>query len=124
MDPRIVDILERITVGVGVTGEHLWTVLVRQAHITGWILLVEYATTALVVVLMWRSREQIGGVIKWFQVHPNDGVSFFGFILAIILTLFFGVWAVGMLFSVDTLITAFVNPEYLAVQKVLKSVGK
>jgi len=117
---KITTALEQLAAKLGVAGEHLWEVLVRQvgvtavAHTIAW--LIGAAACAFVAIharSMWK---------KWDSVeHEKDDepvAEIFMFILSTVgVTLLFGA-LVGRL--VPEVATALANPEYAALQNVIR----
>jgi hypothetical protein len=116
MDERNERLIRELAEQFGTTVEHLLDVLVRQAAISGTIKLVACFAWIAVVVLAYR-------LIRLKTIPPsvgrdynpdNTAMAWTGWAIMTIMMLFF----VG--FNIEYIVSAFINPEYLALKQLLK----
>lgn len=124
MDDKYRQLIEDMAAKLGVTVEHLWGVLVKQAPISGAVDLVICIVMAAATVWWFRL------VIRKTTRRPddpdtylsprsewNDEVAFIAWVSAIVSM------AVTLIFisaSAEGIVSAFVNPEYWALMRLLK----
>lgn len=100
------ELIQKMAEKLGVTAEHIWGVLVRQAPITCSIHLA--ALAAMAVLLVWTGR-------RLYVWEPNDGDKLVITVLWA-LAAFIGI----MCFStMGDALSGFVNPEYWALKQLL-----
>ena len=120
MEKETAAVVAQLADRLGTTSEYLWAVLIKQAPITGTVILIEYAVTALAVVLVWRNRKSL--MSAWTTgVDSGDGVAFvtiMGFLIFGVVAI---VWLLACLFNLGTVVSAFFNPEYFALDKVVST---
>jgi len=105
-------VIEQLAAQLGTTAEYLWSVLIKQAPISGAIDLMVIAVIAAAWVVLFYRRAP---VIKWIEDHDAAPPAFAALIGLLICTLI-------VFFSISNVITAFANPEYWAFQKVLRAI--
>ena len=123
MDDKYRQLIEDMAAKLGTTAEHLWCVLVTQAPISGAvdmvICIVMAAVTAWWVRLVMRNTTpkttgpDIYQRAKW--VNEDAFAAWFSAVLVGILALTF------ILVSAQGIVASFVNPEYWALMRLLKS---
>lgn len=124
---EITPLLEKLAAKLGTTAEHLWGVLVKQAHVEGVVGLV-FITVATVAVLCWgffifpKLYKKYKAIQKEYGRYSDDGE---GYLIAMVI----GSVALGVLFlvslgEVNNVVTCFYNPEYWALKRVLYYIGK
>ena len=122
MDAQTAVLIQNLADRLGTTSEYLWAVLIKQAPITGAVNLICYALTVLAFVIAWKFRGPIlAGIEKLIDTH-SDAVSFVSFMGALFFSVLALVWLGAMVFSIQDTVTAFLNPEYFALDKVLNAV--
>jgi len=124
MDDKYRQLIEDMAAKLGVTAEHLWGVMVKQAPISGAVDLV--ICIAITVATVWWFRVVIRKTTRRSDdpdtyLSPrsewNDEAAFLAWVSAIVSM------AVTLIFisaSAEGIVSAFVNPEYWALQKLLK----
>lgn len=115
MDEQVLERVDALAAKLGVVGEHLWDVLVRQVYVdaalaTFWVL-------AVCGVLAW--------TVRGFRNHRaksgerdlimDDGAM--GWVLGLVLLAILAPIVLG--YGIETIVTALTNPEYAALRKVL-----
>ena len=110
-EEQIYTILQQLAQQLQTTVEHLWGVLVRQAYVEGFALLVFYIIFIL-FILFFRNRfnewNKTGAEGEWYI-----GIS--------AVTLF--IMTAIAVNNFMTLFTALFNPEYWALQRILEVLG-
>jgi hypothetical protein len=119
MNEQTAALMGQLAVKLGTTSEYLWTVLLKQAPIQGWIMVFEYALTAVALAVLWRFRAALSAGIKNCMDGDADVVVFIGLVIAGLAALF---WLLACMFAFESMLTAFLNPEYWALNKVLATV--
>lgn len=118
MDENTAKLLSQLADKLGTTSEYLWTVLVRQAPISGAVDVLQYALIAIAVWLYIKGLPRAHARFEAFDTELSGGFYIFGggFILVTLVLVAF--------FAVGNTVTAFVNPEYWALQHVLSAIKK
>ncbi len=118
MDGQVMETLRVLAEKFGTTTEFLWGILVRQAYVHGITAIVCFLLTSLCIFGwnwgVWRFKipEEDNGD-KRFGVYM---MRLFGLMLVFIWTCFF----LSGMFEVAT---ALINPEYWAIQQVMKGLS-
>lgn len=109
MDEQVMQRIDALAAKLGVVGEHLWEVLVRQAYITGATNLFHAAFVAVVVAAYFK------WVVPWANAGGHYDERWIGAGLAgAALT----VWTIiAFLLALDG-VGYILNPEYFALRKV------
>lgn len=120
MDPRTEALIRELADKLGTTGEHLWGVMVRQALISGLTSIVicgAMVTVLYFAVIYYRRKTTPQGEEKYaewggtFDERRDLGQLF--------LVLFSAGTVVAVVFSVENIATALLNPEYWALKQLL-----
>lgn len=121
MNEHAAVVIQQLAEKLGTTSEYLWAVLIKQAPIAGAIVLAYYAVTVLALVLLWRFRAAIASGVQAAFDHGEGSAA-----LAIVAGTVFGIlaliWGISCLLAFENMLTAFLNPEYWALDKVLSTV--
>ena len=124
---ELIPFLEQLASKLGTTVEKLWTVLLRQAPISGTINLVLCVCLVLVAVKCFRfvnRKTTVPAKTKEDQ-YPNAQWEEEGAVGAWVgIGLLFLVIGLIIIFSVQNIATAFLNPEYWALEKILSTFKK
>lgn len=107
MTPEVLQRVDVLAAKLGVAGEHVWAVLVRQAHLE------VLFNLAVAVACGYALRK----LILFVRAHTNDDdlpVAVLGAL---------GIAIVGMFFlaALGYALTAALNPEYWALQQILEA---
>lgn len=114
MDDKTATLLQQLATKLGTTGEYLWGVLVRQAAVSGITDLIQYGILFGCVY----------GYCKWMTSGERDFESGGdSWPLALLLGVPLGIIVIIAFFCFPNTITAFVNPEYWALKRVLSVVS-
>lgn len=115
MDANAVILLQELAKKLGTTSEYLWGVLLKQAPI--------YAATTLLEVSLfafgvWFYLKNFKRFYAWFDDEVARG---FGVVIASIAV---ALIALAAFFSLSGIVTALLNPEYFALNKLLSAIAK
>ena len=115
MDANTPQLLAQLAAQMSTTVEHLWGVLIQQAFINGVVYSIMFVAlvTASVLSIRWCMKQH---AVRTYSEEARIVV----YVLAGIVTFFTFIFVTV---EVPNIITAFLNPEYWALQKVL-AVGK
>lgn len=121
MDDKYRQLIEDMAAKLGVTSEHLWGVLVKQAPISGAVALVQCivitAATALFFNLVMR-KTKLRSNSRGYQYAEWEGQDA---VTAWISALIVGtVYLIFIFVSSREIAGAFLNPEYWALQQLLQ----
>lgn len=119
MNEQTAALLQGLATKLGTTSEYLWGILLKQAPIAGVMILVQYALTAVALYVIWRYREAIGTQVRDGLSSDAEVLVFIGLIVSVGVSI---VWLLACLFAIESMVTAFLNPEYWALNKVLATV--
>jgi hypothetical protein len=121
---QLTNLLEQLAIKLGTTVEYLWEVLIKQAYINGILGMVYIVFTLLATIVLYRFHKYFSGPHEKYNNHTKyydenaEEVSVSQVIMftaALILL----VMNLCMIVVIHATITAFMNPEYWALQKVL-----
>lgn len=113
-------LLEQLAIKLGVTAEHLWEVLIRQAQITA-IQYTIFSIFILSAIVTW----DIYGINKTRKRNGQDYPDWDGDAVAFVWgsVLLFTGFALGVTIPLMIeAITCFINPEYWALRQILNSI--
>lgn len=124
MNDQQTKLIEQLAQKLGTTTEYLWGVLVRQAFIDSIGSLFQMAIIVLYGIILYRlhkrfiKEEKIEGSYNAFQntyyrYESTIYIMFLGLVIFIIL-------AFIAFFAIGDVINGFINPEYWALEKVLR----
>lgn len=124
-DKSVEQILQRVdqlAAKLGVTAEHLWEVLLRQARVELysaclWAAVIFAAIVALSCLLPRLNRNRTKENEKGYHRSDGPAVLFYGNICLVAFLL------IILLNVVTTAITLAANPEYWALHQILKTLG-
>ena len=113
---QITPVLEKMAEKLGVTCEYLWSVLIKQAPLSGIADIVQYV---LLGIATWVFVKVSFKVYRKIQENVWDEIAYIPlYIIGIGILIF---WAVAFLCFPET-IWAFFNPEYWALQQILQTI--
>lgn len=117
---KITMLLEKLAVQLGTTVEYLWSVLVKQALISGITNLVLYLLLIIAII----------AELRWFKFFTenydelcddgNENAYGAGLIIGAFMLM---VCAIIAVINLESTLASFFNPEYWALQKVLSQLG-
>lgn len=117
---HLAPLLNKLAEQLGTTSQYLWSVLLKQAPVQASIMGFEYATTILLLFLLFKFRAAAGA----FYEKCHEDYEILTFICTIVLGLVAVIWLLACLFCVESFFTAIFNPEYWALKQVLRVVQK
>jgi hypothetical protein len=120
MNEQTAALVSTLAAKLGTTSEYLWSVLIRQAPVSAYITLAEYGLTAIVFALLWKFRALINKGIR--ELFERNSTEIFGVVVVIAVVIFGVIWMIAMTVSFESMVTALVNPEYWALDRVLHAV--
>ncbi len=118
MNEHTAVLLQGLADKLGTTSTYLWSVLLKQAPVYAWVTLAEYVLTALLLLTLYRFRKTIG---PWLSELVEES-EVLGVLVIIASGVALTVWLIACVFVFQSVVTAFVNPEYWALDKVLDTV--
>ena len=108
MNNETLTVLNTLAAKLGTTAEYLWSVLLKQAPITG------VTDLILLVALIAFTVVYVNWVMsKPFKDDMNESIAWFGVIGLVLLTI------VVTMSSTSTIFAALFNPEYWALRQIL-----
>jgi hypothetical protein len=122
MDSNTETLIRELAAKLGTTVEHLYTVLVKQAFITGVSDIV--ICSFILVALIFSAFYLFKGIAKAKKNQDErEPYAIPEFIIPVILAVIFGImFIIAFLANIEDIITCFSNPEYFAVHEILKYV--
>jgi len=113
---QIAPVLEKMAEKLGVTCEYLWSVLLKQAPLSGITDIVQYVVlgiaTWIFVKFGIKAHHEIQGS-NWEEVI---------YMPLILIGIFIAICWIAVFFYFPETIWAFLNPEYWALKQILKSI--
>ncbi len=117
---EITPLLEKLAKELGTTVQYLWSVLLKQATISGITDIIQYCILAIFVFFYWKYTKHFYKKIEKDDWDDHMGYYLTFFIIgALILILLIAVFL-----CFPNTITAFFNPEYWALKRVLFLIKK
>ncbi len=116
---QVSEVLDVLADRFGTTAAHLWEVLVRQAY-------VEAVTMLLIIGALWFASVVSIFVASRLTKSPtwiDEDLAVPGAIAFSVSAAFLVAGAAIFLAEISSIVTGFVNPEYFALQEILKAVG-
>jgi len=113
---QIAPVLEKMAEKLGVTCEYLWSVLLKQAPLSGITDIIQYMVLGIVTWIFVKFCIKVHHKIQesdWDEIAYLL-LAFIGIFIAIYWTIIF--------FHFPETIWAFFNPEYWALKQILKSI--
>ncbi len=112
MNEQTSKLIEQLAAKLGTTADYLWAVLVRQAAIHSIINLIEFVVIIAIGFIIYP-------IITKFYRNNEFGYNIGPDMLVIITVGTWSILFVTCLFSINGIITGFLNPEYWALQEIL-----
>jgi hypothetical protein len=117
---KIIEALEKLAIKLGVTAEHLWEVLLKQAPIEAIICSIEIVACFLLLVLWIKivfvktkkyPRE------SYLEAEWEEEAAFFAITSLVVWTVFTVIFSI---YNIKIIATCLLNPEYWALMKVIR----
>lgn len=124
IDGKTAELIGKLASKLGTTTEYLWGVLLQQAPVAALTTLVQCLLIVIFGVILWKIHKRLlQNAIDGYECSYYEKYE-----LSAQLPMTFGliIFVVGVLdafFSVDTIVNGFFNPEYWALQQVLKAIN-
>jgi hypothetical protein len=107
----LIPVLEKLAGKLGTTTDYLWGVMIKQATITAVTDIIQYIVLIIVSCLVFKKTSKYNMNSDKFPFMP-------------ILAGFLGLMLIVMFFAIPNTITALINPEYWALDKILSAIKK
>jgi len=117
MDNQVTKLLQSMADKLGTTVIYLWHVLVHQAFINGIGNLIEYVFVSLFGIVLFKLHVRFS---KDYGVYYE--LDEFASIPMTLCAIVFFILFITCLFSINDTINSFFNPEYWALNHILKSI--
>lgn len=113
VNPETVNLLRDLADRLGTTSERLWEVMVRQAPISS-------ATTAALLLVGWVAVVSVAK-LGWAKraILQSDAYEFHSIVLGTFLAVSTLALIIVSVFSVNMIVTGFLNPEYVPLREIL-----
>lgn len=124
MNEQTSKLIEQLAQKLGTTTEYLWSVLLKQAPIQASVTLFQFLLIGLFGYVIYRAHKSLS-VKKDYDGYSETGYSHYGERAGIPMTIalvIFCVLSICAFFCIEDVFNGFFNPEYWALEKVLRSV--
>lgn len=121
---ELVPVLEKLATQLGTTSTYLWGVLIKQAYIDGILNIIFFIISVISAFIVYKLHIKFMGKMNdsnysWYHEYEVSLMVPMVFV-SIFVIFFIGCGIVGFLDS----FTAFYNPEYWALNKILTTISK
>lgn len=115
MEEKAIELLEGLAQQLNTTADMLWACLLKQAHIEGMAWLIFYGLSLLVFLICWRvyKRRKIRYEAEEIDADSYISANLIMAVVCVVLT-------IVIVSTVNSTLSALFNPEYWALQEVLK----
>ena len=121
---EVAEVLSKLAVELKTTSVYLWSVLIKQAEIYFWATLIQYVVIGVITYFYYHLiKVSAKSWANWpdadcgpQKVFSAIGIIFGGILLVVAFCMAFD--------SIQDIITAKANPEYWALNRILKVIGK
>lgn len=121
MNEQTANLIKELAIKLGTTTEYLWTVLMQQAFVSSIIDCIFYIMYFVFMYYMFKGYK--------YMLGKNEGSPYTRFenmeegqgILVIFLICISIAFTIAFILTVSSTITGFINPEYWALEKILKT---
>jgi hypothetical protein len=108
---ELIPVLEKLAGKLGVTTDYLWGVMIKQASITAVTDIIQYIVITIVSYLVFKKAIKYNWNSDKFPFIP-------------IAAGFMGIMVIMVFFAFPNTLTALINPEYWALDKILSAIKK
>jgi hypothetical protein len=115
-------LLRELAEKLGTTTEYLWGVLVKQAPISSISNLFMVGLTILFSFGLWKLHKWLMGNYADTKYSRYDEYEEAAIIPMVFLFIIIGVFIIAGFFTIPSIITGFLNPEYWALKEILSNV--
>jgi hypothetical protein len=124
MNEQTSKLIEQLANKLGTTTEYLWGVLLKQAQIQSVITLLQFLIIGLFGYVLYRIHKSLS-IKKEYDGYKETGYSHYEEkvgIPMVIGVVIFSFLSICAFFCIEDVFNGFFNPEYWALQKVLRAV--
>ena len=119
MNDQTTKLIETLAAKLGTTAEYLWAVLLKQASISAtislvWLFIEVFLITSFIVIVNNKGRALKESGDQWDDLQV---IQIIGLICGSVAALGFGIAA---LYEIQNIVIGYANPEYWALQEILK----
>jgi Ca2+/Na+ antiporter len=122
MNEQTANLIKELAIKLGTTTEYLWTVLMQQAFVSSIIDCIFYIMYFVFMYYMFKGYK--------YMLGKNEGSPYTRFenmeegqgILVLFLIVISIAFTTAFILTVSSTITGFINPEYWALEKILKNI--
>jgi hypothetical protein len=107
---ELVPLLEKLALKLGTTVQYIFSVYIKQAWISGVCNILQYILIVAGCYVWWKYRETWWEPTKKWEEFNKLPWSLVGMVLGVLVIMAF--------FCIPNTITAFINPEYWALEKI------
>ena len=115
---KAMGLLEVLATKLGVTADHLWGVLVKQAYVNATMTAIQEILIVLIGVALWKVHKFLSSEEGRDESRYSEHEGLAGLPM-IISGMIFAILVVCGFFCLDQIATGFINPEYYALNKIL-----
>ena len=121
MSDNTAKLIEQLAVKLGTTSEYLWQVLINQASVSAIQSVFMLLMASVILIILYRCHLYFMTAEK----GRDDSRYYYADYTQLIPISVMGLTALCcIVFSIENIITACLNPEYWALNKILKVLGK
>ena len=119
---QLTTLLAALAQKLGTTVEYLWSVLIKQAYIDG-VMNIIYCiiTIVLIICSIYYLKYYAKNYKEWYGSYDGKELEH-GIVLGIVLVITCILTLCTIFMFIPTAITAFNNPEYWALQEILRTI--
>lgn len=130
METQTSEMLQKLAEKLGTTTEYLWNVLLKQAPISSTVTLFQFAVIGIASFLLYKVHRRLlkpsddneKSMYRYENGYDKYGAATGLPMILAAITLSFLI--IVCLFSMDDIVNGYFNPEYWALETILKSVKK
>lgn len=113
---ELTELLRELAKELGTTTEYLWSVLLKQAFISGLTDVLYIVLWMIFCISLYKTFFHIRENWDWYVERDWEPVAVWVVSLQVLLVFIF---TIIVMFGLHTTVSAFFNPEYWALQKIL-----
>lgn len=117
MNEQTTKLIEQLAQKLGTTTEYLWTILLKQAHISASITLVYLVLIIIFGIILYKLHKYFLEKDEHGDTRYENGADLF----MIILLTFYLIMFIVCLICIPNIINGFFNPEYWALNEILNT---
>jgi len=117
---ELTELLAKLAEKLGTTTQYLWGVLIKQASVEIYIFISIFVLTVIGVII---TTLLLKYTQKYWDEEDTPAIAWFSLTLGIVCAFETVIGLVYSLTNIADVITSIINPEYWALQEVLKSIS-